>query len=301
MNILISLHRGYGLGDAVMMLAVLKHVRKYRPEWVIDFQAEEGRHCVGRGIAHNTFVYGSSYPHEHYDGEFGILLYDKWYGWTDRPNTLVSSCLHETFNLPWDRTCGRYEIRIGNDAYRNAMSLVPRSAVALHYRGDSAANYKNLTPLHALSICHEIKSVGRVPLLIDWRNESVLPSESKGIQTVGRSFLSRKWGTSAEMNAAVISQCQAFIGIDSGPAKCASATNTPSLVIWTGHHPAKYHDPAPNTIHLVPEDYHDLPPICNDKGVVNWFENHYTVLKYRKGNDSHMIQQVKTWLEEVLK
>ena len=58
LNVLISLHRGYGLGDAVQMSAVLRHVVAARPEWHIDYQAEEGRHQVGRGIVDNTFAYG---------------------------------------------------------------------------------------------------------------------------------------------------------------------------------------------------------------------------------------------------
>ena len=54
LNVLISLHRGYGLGDAVQMSAVLRHVAKYRPHWRVDFQAESGRYCIGGGIVANT-------------------------------------------------------------------------------------------------------------------------------------------------------------------------------------------------------------------------------------------------------
>ena len=99
------------------------------------------------------------------------------------------------------------------------------------------------------------------------------------------------------MNCAVIRQCAAFVGIDSGPSKCASSTDTPALVIWTGHHPAPFHDPAENTTHLVPRGYHGLEPVCNDAGVVAWFEAHHLVRQY----DRDPVVEVGAWLREVLR
>src|SRR5271166_6650597 len=101
---LISLHRGYGLGDAVQMSAVLRHVAKYRPHWIVDFQAEEGRHCVGRGIVNGEIFEFKKNPNpdKQYDAEIEICLYDTWANWGDRPNTRVSSCLRDRFDLDWD-------------------------------------------------------------------------------------------------------------------------------------------------------------------------------------------------------
>ncbi len=303
MNVLISLHCGYGLGDAVQMSAVLQHARKYRPHWVIDFQAEKGRECVGNGIAHNTFVYGDPYPSPNYDAEVQILLYDTWANWHDRPNTRVSSCLHERFDIPWDAECGRYQINISRDAEFGAAYAVRKTwtggagrAVAFHYRGDSSPDRKNLTHSQASNICDAIYKRGRVPLLLDWRNESPIAIEP-GVGTTGREHYSKSWGRDAEMNCAVIQQCEAFVGIDSGPSKCASATDTPALVVWTGHHPAPFHDPAPNTTHLVPTGYHGLEPVCNDRGVIEWFEANHNVRQYE--NDP--VREIEKWLAEVLR
>lgn len=304
MNVLISLHRGYGLGDAVQMSAVLKHVRKYRPHWIIDYQAEEGRECVGRGIAHNVFAYGEKQPSPHYDAEVQICLYDTWANWKDRPNTRVSSCLHERFGLEWDRECGRYEINVSDDAKATAgilLNLVepwPRDRsqiVAFHYIGDSSPLKKNLTDKEAIGISGVIHKFGYIPLALDWRNARPMPL-STGIFTTGGYVFSQVWGRSAEMNCAVISQCAAFIGIDSGPSKCASATDTPSLVVWTGHHPAPFHDPAPNTTHLVPEGYHGLEPVCNDPDVIKWFEENHLIRTYKEDP----VPEIERWLWDTL-
>ena len=308
-NVLVSLNRGYGLGDCVQMSAVLRHLAKHRPHWVVDYQSEEGRHCVGRGIVANTFAYGTPYPTPHYDAEVHILLYDTWANWGDRPNTRVSSCLRERFDLEWDADCGRYQVMVSEQASKMVEAMVsPRGyrhekraeiakrSVVLHYQGDSSASKKNLTHPQAEHICKEIEKLGYNPLLLDWRNVSPLP-DSYHIHTVGRIPTARQWGNDAEINCAVISQCAAFVGIDSGPSKCASATDTPALVIWTGHHPAPFHDPAPNTTHLVPKGYHGLEPVCNDRGVIDWFERHYNVRYY----NHDLVGEVGAWLREVLK
>ena len=295
MNVLISLHKGYGLGDAVQMSAVLRHVRKYRPNWIIDFQAEEGRECVGNGIAHNTFVYGQSYPSSHYDAEVQMMLFDTWYGWYDRPNTRVSSCLRERFGLEWDAECGRYEINVSDHALQIASKIIPHRPVAIHYQGDSAPDKKNLSHNQGMEICDAIFRLGHIPLLLDWRNQWPLHLK-RMIRTTGAYYSSRDWGRSAEMNCAVIKQCRAFIGIDSGPSKCASATDTPSLVVWTGHHPAAFHDPAPNTTHLVPVGYHALEPVCNNPGVIKWFEANHKVITY----DGDPMNKIKGWLARTL-
>ena len=304
-NVLVSLHKGYGLGDAVAMSSVLQHLREYRRHWVIDFQAEKERHCVGRGIVANTFAYGTPYPHAYYDAEVLITLFDKWWGFTDRPNTRVSSCLRQHFDLDWDAECGRYYIDISQKALEAAQVLIrPRQnkqpckieAVAIHYQGDSAPDRKNLTHEQAAGICKIVEKLGCTPLLLDWRNASPLPDDLS-IRTTGRIPKSSVWGANPEMNCAVISQCVAFIGIDSGPAKCASATNTPSLVVWTKHHPAPYHDPALNTTHLVPRGYHSLGPVHADRSVTDWFERHYRVEYY----ECDLVGAVGTWLRELLK
>ena len=305
MNVLISLHRGYGLGDAVQMSAVLQHVCKYQPNWKVDYQAEEGKHQVGRGIVANTFDYGTPYPHDPYDAEVQIVLYDRWYGFVDRPNTHVSSCLRECFAIGWDAECGRYRVEVSKQALLAAKALtLPTNykakrgnrVVAVHYQGDSSPDSKNLTHEQAALICKEVEVLDCTPLLLDWRNTSPLPNREM-IRATGQLPESCQWGGNAEMNCAVISRCAAFVGIDSGPAKCASATNTPALVIWTGHHPAQFHDPCNTTTHLVPRGYHGLKPICNDRDVVSWFEKSYVVRQY----DRDPVGEVAVWLREVLR
>lgn len=308
MNVLISLHKGYGLGDGVQVSSVLRHVVAARPEWRIDYQAEEGRHCVGRGIVRSAFAYGESYT-VRYDAEVQIVLYDTWANWGDRPNTRVASCLHEQFGLGWDAGLARYQVEVDDESVAAASSLLygwemrdrkargidsggkttrSTKAVAVHYEGDSSPDKKNLTHSQIDDVCLAIKKIGYEPIILDWRARCPLPYHK--IRTPAA------WGKDAEMVCAVISQCVAFVGIDSGPAKCAAATATPSLVVWTGHHPAPFYDPAPNVTHLVPAGYHGLEPVCSNKAVIDFFEQHYNVLRYTRDP----VEDINAWLQKTL-
>lgn len=280
MDVLISLYPGYGLGDAVQMSAVLRHVRKYRPEWRVDYQAEPGRESVGVGLVDRVLCYGD--PYRHYDAEVQIILYDTFANWHDRPNTRVTSCLHERFGILWDPDCAGYYVQ-------HTPLPLPGRYVAVHYLGDSAKANKDLTHDQADAICKHILSLGYEPLLLDWRGNCQLPYPST--RTLG---FPNEWGRSAERNCAVIASCHAFVGIDSGPGKCASATTTPSVTIWTGHHPAPFHDPSPST-HLVPVNYHGLRPVCNDPGVIAFFEANYNVQHY-----TDLVQGACQWLTSSL-
>lgn len=292
LNVLISLHRGYGLGDATQMSAVLRHVAKHRPNWFADYQAEAGKFCVGRGIINGTcYEYGKNPdPDKVYDAEVEIRLYDTFHRFSDRPNTRVSSALRECFGMDWDADCGRYQVYVRPEVTQAAKMLVySDDVVAIHYQGDTAQARKNLSHDQADRVCRAVDELDYQPLVLDWFDRSPL-----GFRRISGPT---EWGGDAERVCAVVSQCRAFVGIDSGPSKCASATGTPTLVVWSGHHPALFHDPAPNTIHLVPRGYHKLEPVCDDPGTVAFFESHYNVRQY----DGDPVDEVKDWLREVLR
>lgn len=311
---LIKLFSGYGLGDGVQASAILRHLRKHRPNWIIDYQADVGKHSAAYGIVRNAFTYADPLPCSDYDREIEVKLYDTFLAFTDRPNTRVTSCLHERFGMAWDETCGRYEINITEKARLQAANMLGIIGaqkfsimnkmmlkggfpiVGIQCEGDSSPDKKNLTTHQAAEICDAVLSLDRIPLLLDWRNKSKLPDQ-RWIHTTGRFACSDEWGRDAQMNAAIISQCEAFVGIDSGPGKCAGATETPTLICWHGHSPVLFHDPAPNTTHLVPSNHREMDLLRGNAAVADWFESNYFWRTYQDQGD--LVRSVKAWLGEV--
>lgn len=310
-KVLIRLHPGYGLGDHCQMTAVLRHVAKNRPGWSIDFQGDAGKSDCMVGIVNQVFTHTDAPPEAFYDRAIDVDLYDTFCGWADRPNTRVSSCLHEKFGMGWERELARYQINVtasnkfkalafleslGCRTFPTQRSDTTHGVVCVQYQGDSAQERKNLSHAEAVSICRRVEELGRVPLLFDWRGESPICAEG-GIKSVAHYPMHDEWGKSAQMNAAIISQCEAFVGIDSGPGKCASATNTPALIVWTKHHPALYHDPAPNTTHLVPADHERNLFLKGNRAAVDFFVKNYNVRTY----DQDPVPEVRKWLSETLR
>ena len=86
----------------------------------------------------------------------------------------------------------------------------------------------------------------------------------------------------AERITALVAQASLFVGIDSGPQKCAGATDTPAIGLWTGHHPIQFIDLCPNFLHLVPENHETIPPMQH-AGPRAYFHQNY---RYRLWRDS---------------
>lgn len=282
-HVLISLHPGYGLGDHVQLTSVARHLLAARPHWQIDFQGDAGKSDAMLGLVRRVFTHGDGAADPSaYDRIIDINLYDTLADWTDRPNTRVAACLHEKFGLPWVRELGGYRVAITEEAMLRAPFFLPTPpTVAFHCAGMSAMERKDLTFLEASGIRNAITGMNHHCL-----NMPATPS--------------------AQLNCAIISQCSAFIGIDSGPSKCAAATSTPSLVCWTKNHPALYFDPAPNVTHLVPVEHRTMDVFRGTTAAVDWFEANYNFRVYDPSpvagyDNTGLVGQIAVWLREVLK
>jgi hypothetical protein len=102
----------------------------------------------------------------------------------------------------------------------------------------------------------------------------------------------------AEVIACLVQQVEAYVGVDSGPGKAASSTDTPTLICWRKMHPMQFHDPAPNTVHAIPSDWRDMAP-CENSRIAEWFSAHYQYLTYV--NEHGLVARGLEWLARTLK
>jgi hypothetical protein len=290
-RILLRLTEGYGLGDGIQFTVVLKHVRKYRPDWIVDYQCAPD--CARAAIGLCNAVFTDAEPATgKYDHVLAIQPLDNYSNFPDRPNTKVTAALHENFGIPYDHELGRYECFVSDTARHKVERAVrnvdiPRyadgrfKAVLLHYQGMSSPHRKNLQDWQADAILKAIAAAGRTPILVDRDGKSPLKAlRIKGIDD-------------CEAMAALIWACEAFVGIDSGPGHIASTTDTPTLICWTKNHPVQFHDPAPNTTHMIPVDHRDISP-ADDDAVAAYFERAYLWRTYYGENG--LVAQVTQWL-----
>ncbi|MEX0710897.1 MAG: glycosyltransferase family 9 protein, partial [Pirellulales bacterium] len=264
----------HGLGDSVQLTSLLAHLKHYHPDWAIDVAPLVGKHSIYMGQCNSIRIL----DRDVIDGRAYQSVYNLdwpecqtcYQGW---PSTKAERCLREVFNLaPIAELC-RYRIDVGAPARQAARQYLagisgPDRAdgngerfptVLIHYQGNTSAGAKDLSHELVRQVCDDLLSAGYVPVILDWDNRSPL-ADGKRIHNPGASHeLWKGVGTGdAEVMAALIDSSALMIGVDSGPLHVAGATATPTIGVWTGHHPLHYFAHADNVLHLVPEGHAGL-------------------------------------------
>ncbi len=293
MNVLLKF--GHGLGDAVQFSVVLKHLQKYRPDWSIEVWGLRGKHSAWRGLCRRAYHEQELRPSATYDRTLELHWWENYNRYRDRPNSKITNCLKEVFGLDWDESLGRYQVAFSEEdkavtgSYLTSIGCGRQAggrfnAAVIHYQGNTSVEKKNLQHPDIQLLCERLINLGLVPIILDWDRRSPLPDDRRIF--CPRVAVGDIWGGFGSGDAAritaLIAQASLFVGIDSGPGKCASATDTPAIIVWTGHHPLQFHDPAPNTLHLVTEEHATMPPLNGDGQLLALFQRLYRFKTYSR-------------------
>jgi ADP-heptose:LPS heptosyltransferase/SAM-dependent methyltransferase len=283
----------HGLGDAVQLTIVLRHLQSLKPDWSVDVAALPGKVSAFTNLCANTRVLDSErLDRTVYDQVLVLDWHECRTGYADVPSTKPSRCLLEVFGLkPVLDLCG-YRISIGDSSRDKAHAYLaqlcpagPRDdgrypVVLLHYQGNTSGERKNLTHELAREVCQVVGNSGFVPIVLDWDHRSPL-IDQRTVFSPGKDHpLWNGMGTGdAEALAALIELSTLFVGIDSGPLHVAGATSTPTIGVWTGHHPGHFFDLSDNVMHLVPGDH--VAKLPNPEAVA-FFQKHYHHTTYKQ-------------------
>ncbi len=295
----------HGLGDAVQLTTVLLHLRRFRPEWVIDIEAKPGAASLFAGLARRVFVAGRD---RFRAGDYDLIHTLAWLEpsecYRDSPSTKAERCLREAFHMAPRQELCRYQIGVSAAARRQAAEYLAKvtgqankedvsrfRAVVVHYQGNSARRRKNIDEEAIRLMMDRIIRLGFVVVLLDFETpprSSMLrspapdwPSDAVVCPTMEHPIWHGIGTGDGEMLAALISHASLFVGIDSGPAHIAGATDTPSVIVWTGHHPVHYFSPSDNVVHLVTDEHQELLRGNAEYGQ-QYFEANYAFRRYRE-------------------
>ena len=291
----------HGLGDAVQLTVVLRHLHHEHPDWQIDLAALHGKHTVGRGLCQNQKILGQP-KRAAYDKVYSLdwdecrEVYSQW------PSTKPTRCLRDVFHLTPLLELFGYQIERTPDAEQKARDYLnqlcpsgPRPdgrypVVLLHYQGNTSCDMKDLSHETARQVSQAARDLGYVPVILDWDNRSPLIDQATIFNPGPGHPLWAGHGTGdAEPLAALIGVSSLMIGIDSGPLHVAGATSTPTLGVWTRHHPVHYFDLCPNVVHLVPANHRSL---AKGTAAATFFESHYQFAVYQDLNRD-LVAQVR--------
>jgi FkbM family methyltransferase len=299
MNALITFR--HGLGDAVQLTIVLKHLQKYRPEWAVDVAALIGKHTAFGGLCRKVYILErEAVPCCGGIQRFNLDWHECHTSFADSPSTKVERCLREEFGITPDPELCSYSIQVSDEALDRARGYLeqickgakeqpdfpnsqPRSrfpVVLIHYEGNTSADFKNIPTDIVRRLCDDIIDAGYVPVILDWDRRTPLADGVRIFNPHADTDLWMRTGTGdAETLAALMQLSTLVIGVDSGPLHVAGATSTATLAVWTRHHPLHYFALAQNVTHLVPRNHAEL--IRGDRSVGEaYFNGHYRFAIY---------------------
>ena|GEM_PF-772516 len=276
----------HGLGDGVQLSIVLRHLKHYHPDWQIDLAAQHGKHSVGNGLCHRQLVLGKDVTRRtDYKQIFSLDWHECRDAHAEWPSTKPTRCLREVFHLTPQLELCQYQIVRSPQADERARqylaSICPAGpgqsgrfpAVLVHYQGNTSCDKKDLPHTLIRQVCDMVRQLGHDPVILDWDRRSPLIDQQAVFNPGADHPLWGGNGTGdAEVLAALIEASTLMIGIDSGPLHVAGATTTPTLGVWTRHHPVHFFDMAPHVRHLVPTQHRSL---VSGNAAVEFFERHY--------------------------
>lgn len=255
MNVLLEF--GHGLGDAVQLTAVLRHLREFRPDWEVDVLSLRGKHTALRGLCRQSLIWDGE-PDGQYDQRVHLHWWECSQSYADSPSTKAEKCLRDVFQIkPREDLC-RYLIQPSVEDFEDVQYHVAfdRPVVLIHYEGNTSCEQKNLSHELVGEACRQVVRYRCTPVILDWDHRSPLPDHRYVYCFTNRHPLWRGTGTGdAGLIAALCDQARLMIGIDSGPLHVAVAREVPTIGVWRGHHPVHYICPSPNAVHLVPLEH----------------------------------------------
>lgn len=278
----------HGLGDAAQFTAVLRHLERTRPDAMIDVESKTGTHTAFAGLCRESYDIARAPAGATNYGEVIDIQWSEHEGHAERemPSTKTVRCLREQFGISAQNFLLKYVINLLPESLSAAIAYLETigvklengryNVVLLHYQGNTSTERKNLDHSHARAVCNFVIANGFVPMVLDWDHRSPLPNNKSIYCADADNGLWGGHGTGdANRLAALIANCSAMVGIDSGPLHVAATTSTPTIGVWTEHSPCRYFDFS-DVLHLVPKNWRQRAP----SGSADWMMSAYRLREY---------------------
>jgi FkbM family methyltransferase len=299
----------HGFGDAVQFTVVLRHLVELYPQNYFGVVTKPGCGSLFRGLAHGVAEEPTAEavwafdPEDAFDYDVNIDWWEPDGCYADSPATKAEKCLREAFGIEPQLDLCRYKIDYEHELLHvreclTAHGIESGRFVLLHYQGTTSKQNKNIDEQVIRSAVRRIRDAGFVPVVLDWDNRSCYArGKCADAQVIDRSsplWRGTETGDGATL-AALASQARLCIGIDSGPGHVFGSTDTPTLILWKGHHPLNYYSLSPNATHVLPRGHQSRIYGDADAGA-RFFRKHYRHYTC----EGHLRNELPTLVERVL-
>jgi ADP-heptose:LPS heptosyltransferase len=241
----------HGLGDAVALTAILRHLRAREPDCRLELIVKPGRETLyDDGVDEVSSLDDLRRPPTHIlDWPMANASHRHC------PSTWVERCLIEQLGImPVAELC-RYQVSVRN-SYRAAIrawleASMPGTAnrgqrALCNFRGASFKERKDLSDYEAAAVALALEDAGYQVLIWDAVDRTELPE-----QGIGRRAPEDLVAGNAGMLAALIAETDLFVGVDSGPLHLASAIGAKAIGLWPRQSPLHCICHDDTTTHLI--------------------------------------------------
>lgn len=287
----IALEFPHGLGDLVQLSILIRHLWESDRRLQIDAICDTGKRL--------SITPWERARHGFQDTAYNPTSYTQVIrlGWPDcsadvdgLPSTKTYRTVTEVFHLDPRQEWWSYACMVGEAArfraarYLHSIAGVQpgpdgRYPVALvHYRGYSSRMQKDIPVEILREFVPELRRLGMAVALLDVDGPPSIAVELDCHCPVrGNPVWALPGSADPETMLALIDASALMIGIDSGPLHLAGCSSTPTIGVWTHHHPIKFFDFAANVVHLVPTGHARL---CNGPKSAQTFRERYRHATY---------------------
>jgi SAM-dependent methyltransferase len=270
----ISIEFTHGLGDLVQLSIVLRHLVRHLGGVPVDVICDPAKVLSRTSFERDRYGFRDPLiPQGRYSQTLSLSFSECVDDAENCPSTKPYRCLREVFNLQPDASLFRYDLVVSEQArvraaqyLRSISGAEPNGqgrypVVLIHYQGFSSRMQKDLPHETVETLCREIKLRRRAVAILDTDRQSpVVDFKSVFGLIKGLSVWQNPSDPDPEVMTGLIAQSELLIAIDSGPLHLAGATDTPTIGVWTHHHPTRYFDLSPNVEHLVPASHRRVAP-----------------------------------------
>lgn len=275
----------HGLGDCCQFTIALRHLRHYWPNDSLSVVAGIGKEQVFAGLADECFplCHPMTWREQCYDKTLDVLWHRPTRNYVSSPSSKPAESLVNEFGLAPIPALFRYTMRPQAEAEAKAeafLERIKRPFAFCHFASEVSSLDKGLSDQEAETICDDLQAQGLTPLILDMGRQCRSLRQRPGPVFLDGSYRPLgRWGD-AQFLRSIIARARLAVGIDSGPSHVAAATETPTVVIWRQTVVPYCFDPAPNVLHLVPDEMPALMFAERRDEALAYFNEHYRSRSY---------------------
>lgn len=286
MKTLITLGRKASLGEHAQMMILSQHLKKYKPDWEIDFEGGTGNTSCLRTWFKTIYHQPQTVPnHAQYDKIIPIKKVKQISDLAEYalkysvPPTMTTEWLREMELIPIEGLY-RYNLKVSQRiklkvAQKLKRMPTRRGRVCIQFKKDSSMYDNTLSMQCFTSICNVLNKSNYTPIHLAWDESFPKPHNNR------YSVWGHEYEGDAETILALLQSSVLIITVGPGITHLAASTSVPTIAIWDKSHPIHEIDFCDNVTHIMKNNLKSNILTSHRSKLFTYFNTRYKHREYK--------------------